>query len=195
LFSKRRHLFPDRQAAALRKIKVGARMNNETLLVVFVGLTGLALMVQALVMVIGLVTVRKAIARIQEDVSELRTAAMPVIAKSRETLDRVAPRIESISKDMAELAHTLREQGVELQATASEVLERVQRQTSRVDSMFTSVADGVEHASNVVADTVTRPVRQAAAVVASAKAFFSVLATGKRPTRPANASIDQDMFV
>jgi uncharacterized protein YoxC len=170
-------------------------MNNETLLVVFVGLTGLALMVQAIVMVIGVVTVRKTIKSLHEDVSELRTTAMPLLVKSRETLDRVAPRIDSISRDMAQLAQTLREQGEEIHATASEVLERVQRQTNRVDTMFTSVADGVEHASNVVADTVTRPVRQAAAVIASAKAFLSVLATGKRPSRPANAGVDQDMFV
>jgi gamma-glutamyl:cysteine ligase YbdK (ATP-grasp superfamily) len=89
----------------------------------------------------------------------------------------------------------LREQGAELQATASEVLERVQRQTSRVDSMVTSVVDGVEHASNTVADTVSRPLRQLNAALASAKAFFSVLATGRRPSRPANATADQDMFV
>ena len=112
-------------------------MNHDTLLVIFVGLTGFALLVQAIVMVAALVTVRKTVRALHEDVQELKTTAMPILAKSRETLDRVAPRIDSISKDMAVLAHTLREQGVELQATASEVLERVQRQTSRVDSMVT----------------------------------------------------------
>ncbi len=170
-------------------------MNNETLLVVFVGLTGLALMVQAMVMVAALITARKAIKAVHEDVHEMRTTVMPLLVKSRETLDRVAPRIDSITKDIAELARTLREQGAEIQATTSEVLERVQRQTSRVDTMLTSVVDGVEHASNVVADTVSRPLRQAGAVLASAKAFFSVLATGRRSARPANATADQDMFV
>jgi len=171
-------------------------MNNETtLLVVFVGITGFALVVQAIVMLVAVVSMRKAITSLHSDVEELRTSAMPILAKSRETLDRVAPKIESVATDVADLARILKQQTVEFQIVSGEILERVHRQTSRVDNMFTDVVDGVERASNMVADTVSKPVRQATAFLAGAKAFLSVLATGRRPHQQAEVVADQDMFV
>lgn len=170
-------------------------MNNETLLVVFVGLTGAALVVQAIVMLVAFITMRRTIISIHADVHEMRTSVMPILSKSKDTLDKVAPKIESIASDMADLAQRLREQGAEVQFTASEILERIQRQTSRVDTIITGVIDGVEHASNVVADSVIRPARQITAILASAKAFLSVLATGRRPGEQPHVVTDQDMFV
>jgi len=171
-------------------------MNNEsTLLVVFVGITGLALVVQAIVMLVAFLTVRKTIVSLQSDVQELRTTAMPILARTRETLDRVAPKIESVATDVADLAHRLKEQSVEFEAVASEILARVHRQTSRVDNMFTGMVDGVEQASNLVVDSVTKPVRRITAMLAGAKAFFTVLATGRRPDQQVDVVADQDMFV
>lgn len=171
-------------------------MNNESmLLVVFVGITGLALVVQAIVMLVAFLTMRKTIVSLQSDVQELRTTAMPILARTRETLDRVAPKIESVATDVADLAHRLREQSVEFEAVASEILYRVHRQTSRVDNMFTGMVDSVENASNLIADTVTKPVRRMTAIVAGAKAFLTVLATGRRPGQQVDVVADQDMFV
>lgn len=170
-------------------------MNNETLLVAFVGLTGFAMLVQAIVMLVAFLTMRKTIVSLQSDVQEMRTSVMPILVRSKETIDKIAPKIESIASDMADLAQRAREQGVEVQATATDIMERIHRQTSRVDAMFTGLVDSVEYASNVVADTVTRPMRQISALLASAKAFLSVLATGRRPGQPAEVVQDQDMFV
>jgi methyl-accepting chemotaxis protein len=170
-------------------------MNNETLLVAFVGLTGFAMLVQAIVMLVAFMTMRKTIVSLQSDVQEMRTSVMPILTRSKETIDKIAPKIESIASDMADLAQRAREQGIEVQATATDIMDRIQRQTSRVDTMFTGLIDSVEYASNVVADSVTRPMRQISALLASAKAFLSVLATGRRPGQPAEVVQDQDMFV
>ncbi len=171
-------------------------MNRETtLLVIFVGLTGFALVVQAIVMLVAFLMMRKTVKSLQSDVQELRTTAMPILAKSRETLEKVAPKLESVAADVADIAHMLKKQSVEFQAVASDILERVHRQTSRVDSMFTDVVDGVERASNVVVDSVIKPARQITAMLAGAKAFLNVLATGRRSERRADVVADQDMFV
>jgi len=62
--------------------------------------------------------------------------------------------------------------------------------------MFTGVVDSVEHASNVVVDSVARPVRQASALLAGAKAFLGVLATGRRrPGDRVEVTANEDMFV
>ena len=64
---------------------------------------------------------------------------MPVLTESREFLARVGPKLDSVATDLADLAHGLRAQSVDLHATATEMLERVRHQTSRLDAMFTSV--------------------------------------------------------
>ena len=170
-------------------------MNHDTLLVIFVGLTAFALLVQAIVVLAFFLAIRKHIGKVQADIQELRTAATPILHKSREILDRLSPKIDSVATDMAGMARDLREQGIQVQATVGDILDRVQRQSSRVDSMFTSAVDGVEHASNVVADTVSKPLRQASAIVAAAKAFLNVMTSGRRSSRPARIATDQDMFV
>ena len=171
-------------------------MNNETLLVIFVGLTGFALLVQAIVMLAAFLTMRKTVISLQSDVHELRESAMPIIEKSRDTLEKLAPKIESVSNDVSDVVRTLREQTHQFQLVAGDVLDRVHRQTSRVDNMFTGVVDGVEHASNVVVDSVAKPVRQVSAFLAGVKAFLGVLATGRRRRGDrVEVTANEDMFV
>lgn len=171
-------------------------MNNETtLLVVFVGITGFALLVQAIVMLVAFLTMRKTVVSLQSDVQELRAAAMPILNQTKETLDKVTPKIESVLTDAAEVARRVKEQSIHFEGVASEILDRVHRQTSRVDNMFTGVVDGVEHASNLISDSVTKPVRRVTAMLAGAKAFLTVLATGRRSAQQVDVVADQDMFV
>jgi methyl-accepting chemotaxis protein len=170
-------------------------MNKETLMVIFVGITAVSFAAQAIVVLVACIMMRKAVKAVQTDVQELRTTAMPILAKSRDMLEKVAPKIESVSADVADIASMLKRQTGEFQVVAGDILERVHRQTSRVDNMFTNMADGVEHASNVVVHSVGRPVRQLTAVLAGAKAFLSVLTTGRRRDQQADVVADQDMFV
>lgn len=173
-------------------------MNNQTFLialVVFVALTGIALMIQAIVMLVAFVTMRKTIASIHSDVQEMRTSVMPILSISKDLLEKIAPKAESIITDMADLTERFKEQTVELQATTTEILGRVHRQTTRVDAIITGVIDSIEYTSNVIVDSVGRPVRQISAMLASAKAFLTVLATGRRPVEREEVVADQDMFV
>jgi len=169
-------------------------MNNETLwLMIFVGLTAVALFGQFIVMLVAFFMVRKTLNSVQGEIGEIRSTVMPMITRSKELLEKVAPKVESVAADVADMAQSAREQTAHIRFTADEVLARVYRQTSRVDHMITNVADGVEHAGSVVADSVTKPVRQVSAMLAAAKAFLGVLATGRRNDRQVVS--DQDMFV
>ena len=169
-------------------------MNNETLwLMIFVGLTAVALFGQFIVMLVAFFMVRKTLNSVQGEIGEIRSTVMPMITRSKELLEKVAPKVESVAADVADMAQSAREQTAHIRFTADEVLARVYRQTSRVDHMITNVADGVEHAGSVVADSVTKPVRQVSAMLAAVKAFLGVLATGRRNDRQVVS--DQDMFV
>jgi hypothetical protein len=157
-------------------------MNHETIwLIVFVALTAFALLVQAIAMVAAFFLVRKTINTLQGQINEVRATALPMLNKTKETLDKIRPKIESIADDMADLSSRVRAESVDVQAKASDILERVHRQTSRVDAILTNALDGVEHASNVVSGSVVKPARKMSAFLSAAKAFLSVMKTGRKP--------------
>ena len=141
-------------------------------------------------------TLRKTVNSVREQVEELRSTAMPVLAETKAFLDRVGPKIDSVATDLAELTHGLRAQSTELQITATEIIERVRRQTSRMDHMFTGMLDTVERAGGFVTDVISVPLRQLGAVAASLKAVVGVLVSRNAPQpREMHSPSDKDMFV
>lgn len=170
-------------------------MNQESLLIVFVALTGVAVLLQAVVLLALFVSLRKGLKSTQEQVESI----LPAVRESREFINRIGPKIETVATDLAEISQGLRAQGKELEVVTMEVLERVRRQSGRIDKMFTNMMDTAERASNIVGDVVTAPLRQLAAVAAGVKAAAGVLISrnvpGERDPRETHAAADKEMFV
>ncbi len=86
-----------------------------------------------------------------------------------------------------------------MQVSAADVLERVSRQSNRVDTMLTNVLDTVDRAAAVVADVISVPLRQLAGVAAFARAAFSSFRSdAPRPQsepQPTHSPADKDLFV
>jgi hypothetical protein len=162
---------------------------------IFVALTGAAVLLQAIVLFALYLSVSKSSKSMQAKVEELQTAVVPVLNQSREFLSRVGPKIDAAASDLAEITHSLRAQSEDLQKTATEVLEMTRKQTERIDAIMSKVLDGVDYAGTAVASAVTKPVKQLQAVMASAKAVIGVLVSGAPRQAPTHATADQDMFV
>jgi ElaB/YqjD/DUF883 family membrane-anchored ribosome-binding protein len=142
------------------------------------------------------------------EVEDLRASIMPtiddardligntrtLIDNSRRLLARLAPKAESTVGDLAKVASGLQEQTVELESALQEVLGRVRFQVSRIDTMTTDGLDALDRAGNFVADSVGKPVRQLAGLVAAAKAIVESLRSPAEP-RERRFSGDEDRFV
>jgi uncharacterized protein YoxC len=174
-----------------------ADVNTESLLIWFVGLTGVAVLLQAIVLLALALAVRKTAKTIEVQMAELRGTVEPVANEMRGFLERVGPRLESATTDLAEIVHGLRAQSAEMQASAMEILERARRQSSRVDSMMTGVLDTVDRATAVVTDAVSIPLRQISGVAAFVRAALGALRSGARgpQQQPTHSAADRDMFV
>lgn len=179
-------------------------LNKETIMLAFVAVTALAVLMQAIILLAILVSLRKAARSIKEQVEDLRSSVMPVIYNTREFMTRfaelyekIAPKIEASAADLAELTQGLRVHTAQIQTSTLEVLERVRRQSSRVDGMVTSVLDAVDRAGGFIAEVVSKPVRQISGMLASIKAIVESLSKPPGDGRPAprSASQDKDMFV
>lgn len=172
-------------------------MNNETILIVFVAATAASVLLQAIVLLALYIAMRKTAKSMQDEIAELRGTLNPLVVDAKDFLTRVGPKIDVITTDLAELAHGLRAQGEELQTSTGEILERVRRQSGRLDVMFSSLLDTVERAGSIVTQAVHTPLRQINAAAAFAKAVFGTLRNGPAPheAQPTHSPADKDLFV
>ncbi len=177
------------------------KFDNETLMLVFVAVTGLAVLLQAVILVAIAATLGKAVRSIKEESEEFRASVMPVLentrdllAVSRDLFNRVAPKVESAAGDLAEITRNLRAQSADLESSTHEILARVRNQSGRLDGMLSSVLDAVDRAGNFVTDVVSRPVRQFSGIVASVKAAVETLGRRSSEGRPTHSS-DHDSFI
>ncbi len=174
-----------------------SNLDNQNIQLALVAAVALAMLIQAIVLLAALIALRKLAKSIREEMEGLRSSVMPVIENTRNLLVRVAPKIEQTTSDLAVLTRALRDQTADVQAAADEIIGRAQRQARRVDSMMSSVLDAVDRAGSFVADTVTKPMRQLSAFLASAKAVIESLRSTQGASRADSnrASGDNDLFV
>ena len=175
-------------------------LDNDTLMLVFIGVVAGAILLQTIILLATFLAVRKAARSIKEEVEDLRSSMMPIIYNTRDLYTRLAPKVEATVDDLAAIAHGLRVQTNEVQSSALEMVDKLRRQTTRLDHMFTAVLDGVDRAGGFVAEVVSRPVRQISGILASIKAMIETLRVPAPEQRPGHAASerpagDKDMFV
>lgn len=195
--------------------------NVEMLLMIFVGITAVAVLLQASVLLGMFLVVRKAVTGAKEEASEFRTKLLPVIDSSKVLLDsahevigsakdavkaaqsviaHVEPHLESAATELAHMTRDLHQQANQLQGAVDEVAFRAMRQVDRVDQMATSTLNGVERFGNFVNEAVSIPIRQVSGVIAAAKAVVGTLrapvqSRPRHAPQPAPVGEDKDPFV
>ena len=128
------------------------KLNNETIELICIAVTALAVLLQGIVLLFIYLALRKAISSLHEEVEDLRASIMPTIDDARDLIGntrtlidntrrlfaRMAPKAEATVGDLAKMAHGLQEQTVELESAVQEVLGRVRFQAGRIDAMTTN---------------------------------------------------------
>ncbi|MFY9855652.1 MAG: hypothetical protein WAK26_17415 [Terracidiphilus sp.] len=179
------------------------KLDNQTILLALAIAIGLAVLLQTIILLAMFVTMRKVVSAVREEAESLRAAVMPVIYDSRDVLassrdvlanslvffgnsqkfltdaqgffTRVSPKIESTASDAAEITRVLRTQAAEMQASTMEIMERVRKQSDRMDAMVSHFLDTVDRAGGYVTEVVSTPVRQISGVLRSVKAIVESL--------------------
>lgn len=170
-------------------------MDHETIELACIGLGALALLMQSIILLAIYMGVNKATKKVQEDLDELRLKVIPIVDSTRGTLERVTPQLESTVADIAELARGLRAQAADIEVAVDQIVSRVQKQSSRIDTMFSGTLDAVDKASVFVAETVSKPVRQLSGLLASVKAIVESLRASETGFHAPKTHDDKDMFV
>jgi hypothetical protein len=170
-------------------------LDNGTIELIFIALTAIAVLAQAIVLLAMFLAVRKASHTLIFQIEELRLSVTPLVDSSLKLITRVGPQVEGTVADVAEIARGLRVQAAEMEATAANLIERVNEQANRIDVMFTSLLDGVERVGDYVTETVSRPVRQFSGLLAATKAIIESLRHPASARRETRTPVDRDTFV
>jgi len=180
-----------------------ANLDSQNVQLIIVAAVALTMLLQAIALLAIFIVVRKSAKAMSEEIADLRVTVVHVIDKVEPVIDNIrtllahtGPKIESAASDLAAVSQNLRRQTNDIQAAANEIIERFRRQSARVDLMATRVFDVVDRGTSFMSDAVSKPMRQLAGFLASAKAVVeSLRATAPEHHVPDDQQHgDQDMY-
>jgi phage-related minor tail protein len=169
---------------------------NNTLLIVFVALTGVAVLLQACVLLGIYIALRKTAHAVTEASSDVKATVIPMVHSTRELLERISPQIMTISSGLAELTELVHKETKGARISVSEITERVNAQVKRIDGMLTVALDTVEKTAGAIEHSVAAPVRQVNGVVAAFKAIVDTYrSSAPRSNRNPIPDPDRDIVI
>jgi hypothetical protein len=148
---------------------------NSRLLMIFVAMVAIAMVAQAIALIIMAIGAAKARKRGIEIAEEIRLKMLPIITGTHDMISENAPKIKIITENFVETSHVIRSKAQEFDLTASDLNAKTRAQAARVDGMVTSVLN----TSADIADTVQRgvkiPLREVSGLINGMKAGLDVL--------------------
>jgi hypothetical protein len=148
---------------------------NSRLLMIFVGMVAVALIVQAIALVVMAVGAAKARKRVLAIVEEVRDKAMPAIASTQDFIQNTAPKMMTLAENLVETSNVVRNKAVEFDATLSDVNSKARVQTARLDDIVTTVLTGTAEAVNAIQAGIRVPVREFNGIMNGLQAGLNVL--------------------
>lgn len=154
---------------------------NSRLLMFFVAMVAIAMVAQAIVVIIAALGAAKARKQFLSIAEDLRAKTLPVVEGARGVVQEMQPKLRVFTENLVETSHIVRAKATEFDSTISDVNLRARAQTARVDDMMTSVLDATEGIASTLQKSVSVPVREFHGLMNGLKAGFDVL-TGRRET-------------
>jgi len=166
----------------------------------FVALTGIAVLLQAGVLLAMYVAMRKSTRHLEELATEVKTKVMPTVAQAQEMITAVRPKIETIVDNLSEATTTLRSEVQRVDATVNDAIDRARLQVIRADELLSRTLDRVEQTSDLVHKTVISPVKQLSGMVQGITVALEFLFGGRNRrnggSREERRAVPQDeMFI
>jgi hypothetical protein len=133
-------------------------MNNLTS--VFIALTGIAVMLQAGILLAMYLAMRESGARVEAIAEEVKKKVLPAVEHAEAFLTEVRPKLQIIADNLQDSTTVLRAQVQRVDATVNDTVDRARLQIIRADELLSRTLDRVEQTSDMVHQTVISPIRQ-----------------------------------
>ncbi len=158
----------------------------EYVFAVFAIATAVGVLLQAGIMLGFFIAFMKLQGKISTILTQITEHAMPLIASSKVTLEELAPKVQTISGNLAEISELLKEETHTIKTSVDEVLEKTRAQTARVDEMVSGTLDGISQASATIQHGVEVPLRHVYGIFNGLKAAFETFKS--TPAEPVHSA-------
>ena len=101
--------------------------------------------------------------------------ALPLIARSKEMVEDLSPKLSEISTNLVEVSDLLKQETHTIKTSVDEVVEKTRAQTARVDEMVSGTLDGLSQATATIQQGIEVPLRHIHGVFSGVKAAFETL--------------------
>jgi len=148
-------------------------------LTLFIALTGLAVLLQACVLVALYLAMRKSAERMETLATEVRSKLLPSIEQAQTLLSEIRPKFQSIAQNVEQTTGMVLSQVQRVDAAVSDVVDRARLQVIRADELLSRTMDRVEQTTDMVHKTVISPVRQLSGLVQGITVGLEFLFSGR----------------
>ena len=169
-------------------------------LTLFIGITAIAVLLQAVVLFALYLAMRKLSARIQEVTDETQSRVFPLLENAKvmqqdvkNLLETTRPKLDVVLDNLAHMTTTARANVERADATLNDLLDRVRLQVIRADEMVTRTMDRVEETSEKVQHSVMSPVRQVSGIVQAISVGVGTFFSNQKRRR--NGGPSDEMFI
>jgi methyl-accepting chemotaxis protein len=168
----------------------------------FIGLTAVAILLQAGVLFALYLTVRKTTTRMEALAGEFKTKTLPTVETAQAMLVDLRPKIDQIVGNVSNIAGTAQDSALlvrsemeRIDATISDVLDRARLHVIRADDIVGRTLDKVEDTTEKVHHTVLSPIRQVSGLMQGLSAGFEHFLGQRRRNRDAMGVQQDELFI
>jgi methyl-accepting chemotaxis protein len=148
---------------------------NSRLLMVFVALVAIAMVAQAIALIVMAIGAAKARKRGLEIAEDLRVKVLPIISGTHDLIRDNSPKVKVITENFVEASHIIRSKAQEFDVTASDLNAKTRAQAARVDGIVTSVLNTTSDVSETLQRGIKLPLREFSGLLNGLKAGLDVL--------------------
>jgi hypothetical protein len=170
-------------------------MDTNTLLVIFIAVTSIAVIIQMGVMIGLFVSVKKTGERVRDLADKVESTGLPAVEAARSLMVDSKPRVEEVVKNVSDTVAMVRNQAQRIELTLSDVVDRTRLQVIRADEMVTRAMDRVEQTTEAVAHSVVSPVRQVSGVFTGLATGINAFFSGAARNRDRTSAPRDEMFI
>ena len=165
-----------------------------TLLIISIAVTSLALIVQ-LVILMGMFTaLKKTTAKVELLSEDIRTKVLPTAQLAQEMIAELRPKLLTVADNVSVSTTVLRTQVERLDATLTDIVDRTRLQVIRADEFVNSTMDKLEETREAVQRTVVSPVKHLTGIMHGLSVGFEAFLGSRRERSGANVPQDE-MFI
>jgi hypothetical protein len=165
---------------------------NSKLLMIFVGMVAIAMVGQAVALIIMAIGAAKARKRGLEIAEDLRVKVMPIITGTHELIRDNSPKLKVITENFVETSHIIRSKAQDFDVTASDLNAKTRAQAARVDGMVTTVLNTTVEITDSIQRGIKVPVRELTGMLNGLKAGLDVLVGRAKGFGSGRANIPRD---